>query len=118
MARIRTLKPSFWGDDKVSELTREARLLFLGLISAADDEGRFLASHSAIAGYVYPNDDDITAKRLAFWLEELTERGLVVLYNGGRVKYGAIPKFRDHQRISHPRDSTLPPPPPEEPFHE
>lgn len=110
MARIRSLKPTFWGDDKISQLTVEARLLMVGLISMADDDGRFLASHTSIAGYVYPNDD-VTPKRLATWLNEITELGLVVVYNGGRVKYGAIPKYRDHQRISHPKPSTLPAPP-------
>lgn len=117
MARIRTIKPSFWGDDKVAQLSLDARLLLIGLISAADDQGRFLASHSAISGYVYPNDA-IPPKKLAAWLDELDRLGLVVLYNGGRVKYGALPKFRNHQRISHPRDSTLPPPPPDALFPE
>ncbi len=110
MARIRTIKPSFWGDDKTSQLSRDARLLFIGLISMADDDGRFLASHAAIAGYVYPNDA-IRAVQLASWLSEIASLGLVELYNGGAVKYGAIPKYRRHQRISHPTASTLPPPP-------
>lgn len=97
----------------MSQLSRDARLLMLGLISSADDQGRFLASHQAIAGYVFPNDDDITAKRLAAWLDELTSLELVVLYNGGRIRYGAFPKWKTHQKISHPTPSTLPPPPPD-----
>lgn len=111
VARIRTIKPSFWGDEKVSQLSRDARLLMIGLMSFADDDGRFLASHQAIAGYVFPNDSDITPKKLSMWLDEIRHQGLVVLYNGGRIRYGALPKFRKHQRISHPQDSTLPPPP-------
>lgn len=111
MPRIRTVKPSFWGDEKVSQLSRDARLLFLGLVSFADDKGRFLASHQAIAGYVYPNDGDVTATKLKRWLDELTEQGLVVLYNGGRVRYGAIPRWTRHQKISKPQPSVLPPPP-------
>ena len=117
MARIRTVKPQFWGDDKVSQLSRDARLLFLGIVSMADDQGRFLASAASIAGFVFPNDD-IPPKKLANWLEELTRLGLVVVYNGGRVKYGAIPKWRRHQRISHPQSSPLPPPPPDALFPE
>ena len=111
MARIRTVKPTFWGDDKVAQLSREARLLFLGLISMADDEGRFLASHQAIAGFVFPNDLDITAKKLAMWLDELTSLGMVQIYNGGRGRYGAIPKWRTHQRINRAQSSSLPEPP-------
>jgi hypothetical protein len=110
MARIRTIKPSFWGDDKVSELSRDARLLFLGLVSMADDSGRFLGSPSAISGYIYPNDK-IQPKWLAARLAELEQSGMVVFYNGGRIRYGAIPNWRKHQKISHPQRSTLPAPP-------
>jgi hypothetical protein len=113
VARIRTIKPSFWGDEKVSELSRDARLLMLGLVSLADDEGRFLASHHAIAGYIYPNDHDVTPTKLAKWLKEITDRGMVVLYNGGRIRYGVIPKYAKHQRINRPSPSTLPDPPPD-----
>jgi hypothetical protein len=111
VARIRTIKPTFWGDDKVSELSREARLLFLGLVSMADDGGRFLASATAVMGFVYPNDHDVSRKRLEGWLAELAGQGMVVFYNGGRIRYGAIPNWRKHQKISHPQRSTLPAPP-------
>ena len=111
MPRIRSVKPSFWGDEKIAELSRDARLLFIGLVSLADDDGRFLASHQSIAGYIFPNDHDITHKKLSAWLDELAYQGLVTLYDKGRIRYGAIPKFRKHQRISHPQESTLPPPP-------
>lgn len=110
MARIRTIKPSFWGDEKVAELSRDARLLFLGLVSFADDEGRFLASHQAIAGYVFPNDEDITPSKLAKWLAEIEKQGMITLYNGGRLKYGALPGWTKHQKISHPQSSSHPKP--------
>jgi hypothetical protein len=111
MPRIRTIKPSLWGDEKIAELSRDARLLFIGLVSLADDDGRFIASHQAITGYVFPNDTDITPRKLTNWLSEIQQQGMVVLYNGGRVHCGAIPNYRRHQRISHPQASTLPPPP-------
>jgi hypothetical protein len=118
MARIRTIKPSFWGDDKVSLLSRDARLLFIGLISMADDDGRFLASHAAIAGYVYPNDEDITPKKLAAWLDEIAGLKLAIVYKCGHVRYGAIPNFRGHQVINRPSPSTLPVPPSDTLFSE
>lgn len=112
MARIRTIKPSFWGDEKTSELSRDARLLLIGLMSMADDEGRFLASHQAIAGYVYPNDDDISATKLSKWLGEIEALGMVRCYqNGGRIKYGVLRNWSKHQKISHPQASSIPAPP-------
>lgn len=109
MARIRTIKPSFWGDAAVAELSRDARLLLIGLISLADDDGRFLASSSAISGYVFPNDD-ISKPVLRRWIDELRTSGMVTFYTVGRLEYGVLPNYRKHQRISKPMASPLPAP--------
>lgn len=110
MARIRTLKPSFWGDAGVSDLSLSARLLLIGLISSADDEGRFMASHSAVAGYVFPHDN-IPQAKLRGWLDEIEGQGIIRFYSVNRREYGAFPNWKKHQRISHPQPSTLPAPP-------
>lgn len=109
MARIRTLKPSFWGDGSVCQVTRDARLLMIGLISTADDEGRFLGSMAAINGAVFPNDD-LPPARVRKWLGELEKAALVHLYNVDGITYGCFPTWGRHQRISHPTPSTFPPP--------
>ena len=109
MPRIRTVKPSFWSDEAVANLSRDARLLLLGLISFADDDGRFLASVTAINGYVYPHDD-IPPARIRRWLNEIEQAGIVHLYTANAHQYGVLPNYRRHQRISHPQVSTFPPP--------
>ena len=98
MARIRSIKPSFWSDEAVADLSRDARLLLLGLISMADDDGRFVASHATITGYVFPHDR-VTPARLARWLTEIADTGTVVFYTVGKRDYGYFPKYRTHQRI-------------------
>ena len=124
MARIRSIKPSFWSDDLVSELSRDARLLLVALFSMADDEGRFVASPQAIAGYAYPYDD-LPVTKIRSWLREIESKARAAAQrNGGEVsvllyevngrQYGVLRKYRRHQRISHPQPSPLPPPPGEE----
>jgi hypothetical protein len=110
MARIRTIKPSFWGDEAVTELSREARLTLIGLISSADDQGRFMASHAVISGYVFPYDG-IPPAKLRQWLDEIEATGIVEFYKVGRREYGWFPKWKRHQRISKPAPSPLPAPP-------
>ena len=39
MARIRTVKPEFWTDEKTGHLSSDAKLLFIGLWNHADDYG-------------------------------------------------------------------------------
>jgi len=109
VARIRTIKPSFWGDGAVCRISRDARLLMLGLISMADDEGRFLGSTAAINGYVFPNDD-LPPTRVKRWLAEIEKAGLVHIYSIDGIAYGCFLTYSKHQRISHPQASTLPPP--------
>ena len=109
MARIRTIKPSFWSDLAVARLRRDARLLCIGLISFSDDEGRFLASPSAIGGYVFPHDE-LPAKTVRQWRDEVAASGLIELYEVDGMEFGWFPKWKKHQRISKPQPSILPAP--------
>lgn len=110
MARIRTVKPSFWSDLAVAGLRRDARLMLVGLISFADDEGRFLASPSAIAGYVFPHDD-LPLPTIRRWRDEIAKAGIIGLYRVDGCEYGHFPNWGKHQKISHGSPSVHPSPP-------
>lgn len=107
MARIRTIKPSFWADPHVAQLRRDARLLLVGLISFADDEGRFLASTSAISGYVFPHDN-LSPKIVKQWRDEIESSGVMNVYSVNGCEYGEFPNWGKHQRISKPQASIIP----------
>lgn len=112
MARLsRPLKTAFWDDDKVCRLSRDARLTLAGLITKlADDEGRFVATPSAVSGALYPHDD-LPPLRVKRWLSEIEAEGIVQTYriNGGT--YGALRGWAKHQKPPHPSPSTIPEPP-------
>lgn len=65
MARIRTIKPEFWSDEKLSPLAPIDRLTFLGLISMADDYGRVHDNVKVIDAFIFPNTDDSVRESLA-----------------------------------------------------
>jgi hypothetical protein len=109
VARIRTIKPSFWGSRPVAKLSRDARLLAIGLISFADDDGRFLASIPTINGYVYPNDD-LPLTKVRKWLDECVASALVHLYELDGIRYGCLPTWHEHQVINRYTPSHLPEP--------
>src|SRR4051812_34796651 len=110
MARIRTIKPSFWTDDKVAGLTRDQRLLAVGLISFADDDGRFVGAVSAISGYVFPHDD-LPSTTVRRWRDAVVKAGLIQMYTVDGRDYGWFPNWHKHQVINRPQQSTIPPPP-------
>jgi hypothetical protein len=107
MARIRTIKPEFWEDERLGALSIPARLLYLGLISMADDSGRFRASPVLVKAHVFPYDvkPDVSA-----WMGELAKAGRVVRYSVEGESYGWLPKFAKHQKIDRPSLSRLPGP--------
>jgi hypothetical protein len=117
MARIRTVKPEFWGHPKVVSVSRDARLLFLGLLNEVDDFGRMRYSAKKVAGVVFPEDNDVTAKKVAQWVAELEEafagdvEGLVLRYEVAGAPLLAVLGFTEHQKVSHPTPSKLPEPP-------
>lgn len=103
------MKPEVWQDEKVGSVSRDARLLFIGLITMADDAGRFRALPSVILGHAFPYDED-AGRKIKRWLNELLEEGLIDLYEIAGKHYGRIPKWEKHQKINRPNPSILPEP--------
>lgn len=110
MPRIRSVKPHIWSDDRVGGVSRDARLLFVGMITQADDEGRLVASGSSLLGSIYPYDD-VTPKQVERWRDELADVGLVRVYTVGRASYAELASWGKHQRIQKRQPSSLPGPP-------
>ena len=112
MARIRTIKPDFWGDFRLAqELSRDVRLFYIALWNQADDEGRFLAHPRRLLGAVFPYDEDISAADIREWLEMLALTGRLTMYEVDGEPYAQLTKFPTHQKINRPQASRIPAPP-------
>lgn len=108
--RIRTLKPEIWQDEKIGALSRDARLLLVGLVTMADDEGRIRALPASIIGHIFPYDRG-ASRKLRSWLDEVLATGIVTEYVHESVPYLAFRHWNRHQRINRPTPSLLPAPP-------
>ncbi len=106
MPRIRCIKPEFWSDDKVMELSIQARLLFIGLWNFADDNGVVENKPRQIKARIFPGDDiDVVPL-----IEELARVGVIYLYEVDGVPYLIIKNLTKHQVIDRRRKSSLPMP--------
>lgn len=110
MARKRMIDPSIWADQKLGQLSRNHRLLFIGLISNADDEGRLVGHPSLLKSFVFPYDDDITAKDVDAWLTDLATSGVIQCYTVSGDRYIHVKNFSKWQYIQKPTPSNLPAP--------
>ena len=112
--RIRTIKPDVWQSEQIGQVSREARLLFVGLITYADDEGRFRAHPALLRAHVFPYDE-ISTREVAGWLSELQAAGLVLAYRARGSAWGCLPSFAKHQVINKKSPSECPAPSEAEP---
>lgn len=86
------------------------RLVFLGLISMADDKGRLVDSVRMINGFIFPFTDDDSRESI----EILTRLKRVLRYTSeSGQKLIQITNWEAHQRVTNPSPYNLPAPPPE-----
>lgn len=100
MARIRTIKPEFWTDEKVVECSPTARLLFIGLWNFCDDYGSHQYSPKQIKMEVFPGDD-FKINKIEEWLLELINARLINTYTIDDKRYLRVCGWR-HQKIEKP----------------
>lgn len=107
MARIRTIKPEFPQSESMGRISREARLTFILLWTAADDEGRLRAGSGALAASLFPYDADAPV-HIGVWLDELEREGCIRRYRYADAPYLSIRNWLKHQKIDRPTRSRLP----------
>src|SRR5262245_58960352 len=115
MPRIRSVRPEFWTRRRLAAAPPAVRLVMLGLIQRADDEGRLEGDPVILRSQLFPAGG-IEQVDFDGALEFLAVAGEVVLYAVGDAPYVAVPGWRDRnswqfQQISKRQPSRLPPPP-------
>lgn len=113
MARIRSIKPSFFRHEALFEAEQETgfplRVAFAGLWTSADREGRFAWSPRALKLDCLPYDDVDFARVL----DALVTRGFIMQYRVDGTLYGYIPTWKAHQVINNRESGSVLPIPSE-----
>ncbi|MCC0094648.1 hypothetical protein K7B10_07595 [Streptomyces flavotricini] len=108
MARIRTIKPEMFLSEDVASVDISAMVTFIGLLTQADDNGRFLAHPAIIAGFLWALRAEHTPEHVANDLEQLEAAGLICRYIGcDGKKYLHIVTWEKHQKIDRPSASRV-----------
>lgn len=99
MARVRLLKPGFFTNDLLAEVPPLGRLLFAGLWTICDREGRLEDRPKRIKAEILPFDN-ANVDRL---LEELASLGFIERYESGGQRLIQVVSFTRHQS-PHPKE--------------
>ena len=106
MARIRSIKPKFWDDIKIGRLSRDARLLYIGLWSFSDDIGVVIGDSIWLKSKVFPYDQ-IQVQQFEKWIKELVINGFICLLSYNEERFIYLPNFTRHQVINRPNAEDL-----------
>ncbi|WP_409266846.1 hypothetical protein [Massilia sp. BHUDP2] len=107
MARARNIKPGFFTNEELVELPFSTRLLFIGLWTLADREGRLEDKPKRIKMNLFPADSvDVDAA-----LDELQASGFLKRYEVDGARFIQVLAFRKHQNPHRDEKASLIPAP-------
>lgn len=110
MARARLIKPGFFANAKLSEVPAHGRLLFIGLWTIADKEGRLKDEPRWIKGSLFPYENP-PVDRL---LNQLAEGKFITRYEVNGLRFIQVENFLKHQS-PHQKEQASTIPAPDEP---
>ena len=106
MARARNIKPGFFTNEELVELPFSTRLLFIGLWTLADREGRLEDKPKRIKMHLFPADEINVDDALS----SLQDSGFLVRYEVEGARYIQVLAFRKHQNPHRDeKPSSIPP---------
>jgi len=111
MPRRRMVDPEIWRNQKIGSLPDAGRLLFIGIFSQADDDGRLKAAPGFLTANIFPYDKNKTEEEVKHLRDQCVSLGLIRVYTNGKEEYLDIPGWLEHQQIRKDRytPSKLPP---------
>lgn len=105
MARIRSIKPSFWKSRAVRRLNDREKLVWIASWNFSDDEGRLIDEPDLLAGEMWALG--LSGRQIDTTLTALHEKGRLTRYSVDGEAYIQVQGW-EHQRISNPTISEIP----------
>ncbi len=101
------IDPGIWTSAQFMSLTIRQRLIFVGLISNSDDEGRLRGEAVKIKALLFPSDN-ISVSKVDADLRIITKIGLINRWQENGEIFIELPKWEKYQRVDKPKSSLIP----------
>lgn len=112
------IHPEIWESEDFSKLSNLAKLMFIGMFSLADDEGKGRAKAVYLKSVIFPYDECLRLADVEKGLSEIASCMSVSLYTRDGNKYYKLDKWSKWQRVDKPQPSKIPDPDPEPSYSE
>lgn len=108
MARKRMIDPNIWQSEDFGKLSTLAKIVFIGLFSLADDEGRGRCNPVYLKSTLFPYEENIRSADIDKTLSEISSNMSVVLYSCNGSSYYSLLNWNTFQKIDRPSQSKIP----------
>lgn len=100
--------PNIWQSEDFSKLSTLAKLVFIGLFSLADDEGRGRANPTYLKSTLFPYNEDFKSSDIQNVLIEISRNMSVIFYSYEESSYYELLSWDVFQKIDRPTPSQIP----------
>ncbi len=104
------IDPGIWQSQDFGKLSTLAKLVFIGLFSQADDDGRGRANPQYIKNTLFPYDEEMLKGDIERSLDEIAENMSILFYDCGGNEYYNLTNWSVWQKVDRPQKSRLPAP--------
>lgn len=108
MARKRMIDPGIWQSEDFSKLSTLAKLVFIGLFSLADDEGKGRCNPVYLKSTLFPYEEGIRSADIDKTLSEISSNMSVIFYTCDGSSYYSLYNWNTWQKIDRPSESKIP----------
>lgn len=108
MARKRMIDPNIWQSEDFSKLSTLGKLVFIGLFSLADDEGRGRCNPVYLKSTLFPYEEGIRSADIDKTLSEISSNMSVIFYSYDGSSYYSLLSWNTFQKIDRPSESKIP----------
>lgn len=105
----RMLDGGVWANEHFASLPPMARLLQIGIINLADDQGRMKSHPAYLRSQIFPYDD-VSIDDIRQWLELIMANGMIVVYEAEGKDYLQLVNWWTYQSLSFAAPSEYPRP--------
>lgn len=101
--------PTIWADEDFGNLSSEAMVMFIGMVSNADDEGRLPGNALYLASTIFPYKGLSIQKATTLRDEVLNKMKSAILFSVDNKEYIQFKNWSSYQSINKPSSSKYPP---------
>ena len=108
MARKRMIDPTIWDSEDFGKLSELAKIVFIGLFSLADDEGRGRCNPEYLKSKLFPYKGNLRSADIEKTLSEISSNMSVIFYLCDEKQYYWLYNWNTWQKIDRPTSSKIP----------